>query len=155
MPVSYPQINGFRLSFASIEATFNGSKILGFRSLSYNDGLEIGKVFGAASQKLGTTAGKNDPTGSFEMYMEEGSLLLATLGDGYGKKQFSIVATFAESPVSPPIRVDLLGCRITAVNESHSEGTDALIYSFDIDIMQIVRNGLTIAGVFDTRNLAR
>ena len=154
MPVTYPQINGHRLSFSSIEATFNGTKILGFKSLSYDDGLEIGKIFGAASQKLGTTAGKNDPTGSFEMYMEEGDLFLSTLGDGYGKKQFSIIATFSEDPVSPPIRVDLVGCRIIKVSESHSEGTDALTYKFDIDIMQIARNGRTIAGVFDTRNLS-
>jgi hypothetical protein len=155
----YPDINGRRMSFASIEARFSDQKIIGFRSINYDAGLEIGKVYGSASQKLGRTAGKEDSTGSFDMYLEEWQRLIKKLGDGFGKKAFTLVVQFAELGFGADVITHTLrGVRILKPGAAHGEGTEALMVGNEIDIMQIDYGGeggnaLTLAGVLDTRNL--
>jgi hypothetical protein len=153
MAIEYPLINGRRFSFASINATFDGQKIIGFRSINYDATLEIGKVYGTASQKLGRTVGREDSTGSFEMYTEEAKRLLAKLGDGFGRKAFDIVVQFAEDEGDEPSNHSLLGARIIKVGNAHSEGTDASMMSFDIDIMRVILDKLSLSGLLDTRGL--
>lgn len=97
--ISYPDINGHRYSFASIEATFNGLLFAGFTEISYGNSLAPGDVYGTSSNKLGRTKGKQDSKCSFTMYKSEFENLRLTLGAAgvaYGETPFNITVTYFE-----------------------------------------------------------
>ena len=158
MAIQYPLINGERLSYSAVEARFDGSKIIGFKSLNYDDSLEVGKVYGTASQKLGRTGGRQDSTGKFDMLMEEWQRLITKLAakhprGAFGKVPFDIICQFQAA--DQLITHSLIGCRITKPGIALSEGTDALMVGNDIDVMIIdYGNGITLAGSLDLTNLS-
>ena len=145
-PVSYPEINGHRFSFASIELFMAGSPlpIVGFKSINYSEELEPGDVYGTAPQKLGRTRGKQNASCDFEMYRLEWENLKATLGAGgigYGEQAFNIVVTWSELPSSPIVITDvILGARITKAEFSNSEGTDASTVKLTCNVMRLQTN---------------
>jgi len=140
--VSYPQINGHRYSFASIEAAFNGLLVPGFKSISYNDELTPADVYGTSSNKIGRTKGKQNAACTFVMYKEEFENLRITLGVtgvGYGETQFDIILTYFEVG-QVPITDIIQGCRVTKTSEdSNADSSDALTVSVECNVMRIIR----------------
>lgn len=134
--MDYPLINGHRYSYASIEADVNGKKFYGHREISYSQDLEPGEVRGAHSQLLGRTKGELKAEASLTTYMEEWKELLDALGDGYMEKSFDITVSYAEDG-RPTVTDKLRGCRIKRVEESHSQGTDALAVKIDLHVLWI------------------
>lgn len=146
--IAYPQINGHRYSFASIEATFNGISTLGITSINYGDKLNPGKVYGTAPQVIGRTRGKNEPTADFEMLKLEFENLRQTLGpngdgNGYGETPFDITCAYTESIGTTTDTV--YQARITGADASNTEGTDATKMKVTLDPLRILLNGATIA----------
>jgi len=147
-PIPYPLIQGHRYSFASIEAVFNGLKILGFTSISYEDSLEPGKVYGSAPQKIGRTRGKADPKCEVEMLKlewEQFKLTLGVGGVGFGETAFDIVVVYAELPYAPVTTDTIVGCRITNVKDASQDGTDPSKVTLTIDPMTILHNFVPMA----------
>ncbi len=141
MPIQYPLINGHRYEFASIELNINGSLLSGFKDLSYSDSLDPAKIRGNSPQVIGRTKGTYDAEGSLTVYKEEWAdiLLKLSLGGGYMEVPFIISVVTSESI---RVQTDILsGCRIKKVEDSHSEGNEALVVKLDLDIMVITRNG--------------
>lgn len=137
----FPKINGHLYSFASAEANVNGTIITGFTEISYTQTLEPGIFRGTRSEKLGRTRGEHNVEGSFSMYKEDYNDLIATLGNGYMEATFPITVNYSE--INSPIVTDVLtACRITSEEDSHSQGTDALVIAVDLDILYMTRNGL-------------
>jgi len=145
--ISYPEINGHRFSFASVEAQFNGIPTLGITSINYKPSLSPGKVYGSAPQKIGRTRGKEDSTCDYEMLRLEHENLIESLvatGLGYGEDAFEIIVQFAELPNSPVVTDTIVGFRITDVDFSNQDGTDASMAKVTGDPMRVLPGGRQI-----------
>ena len=140
-----------RYDFSSLEASFNGVIFTGITEISYTQSLTPGIQRGASARKLGRTRGEYDATGSFTMYKEDYSQLIAALAAagigslrGYGELPFVITAVYEEGG---RIKVDKLkGARITNDEDSHSQGSDILVVSAEIDLIEIERDGAKMVG---------
>jgi hypothetical protein len=137
----YPKINGHVFDFSSIELTANGQIFLGVTEINSTQSLEPGIIRGTSAQKIGRTRGEYDSTGSMSMYLEDFREFIAGLGDGYGEVSWDATITFS-TPGTTTRVTKLLGCRITTDAEEASQSTDGLVTAFDIDIMQIEKDGL-------------
>ena len=131
-----------RYDFSSMEASFNGVIFTGITEISYTQTLTPGIQRGASARKLGRTRGEYDATGSFTMYKEEYDELIQALAAGgiatsrgYGEVPFVITLVYEEGG---RIKKDKLsGARITNDEDSHSQGSDALVVSAELDLMKI------------------
>ena len=136
----YPELNGNRFEWASVEIRCDFRRYLGCKSLNYSQELAPGEVYGNHAQKIGRTRGELKPEGSLEMFKEEADEMLFSFGHGYMENVFDVVANYMEGfRISTVV---LHGCKIKKVDDSHSQGTDALTTKFDLDVMWIERNGM-------------
>lgn len=73
------------------------------------------------------------------MYLEEYQLLRTSLGFGFMETSFLILVAYTAFGAN--IQSDqLMGCRITAAEDSHSAGSDALVKAVTLDIMEILED---------------
>jgi hypothetical protein len=136
-----PLINGFLHEFASIEAKANGQIISGFKELSYSHKKEPAKQHGSSAQPIGRTRGQYDAEGSITMYKRFAQDLTNALGPGYMDVAFTITVNYQPDDLQGIITDTLVGCLIKNDEDSHSEGTDALVTKYDLDIMYIKKGG--------------
>jgi len=138
-----PLINGVRYSFASIELNVNGTIYRGVKEISYSQKLEPSPVRGTPAQPIGFTLGEYSCEASMTMYMQEWRELLEALGDGFGMIPFTIVVQYWN--VGQDVKTDtLVGCRIKGVENSHSQGTDALTNKIDLQPSYMLENDKSI-----------
>jgi hypothetical protein len=173
--LSAPLINGVRPSFADIilrlhtsdmdDSLVNAigqqlvgavlpSPVKGFKSISYNDGMEPQLVYGASVLPVGRTRGQYKAEGSIELYLEDFDILsdyIIADGEGLYEVAFDLSLNFATASTSALKKRELIGCRITKATEDHS-GTDAATVKCDLSMMFIVRDGKL--PVFDLGQLA-
>ncbi len=142
-------INGHRYDFSSIELTLLPGKIFtNVQEITYSQTLEPGILRGTSPHKLGRTRGQYDAEGSLTMYKEDWAEFIRLIRvdpqnvtQGFMEASFLVTIIYQELK-SGAINTDILrGCRITSVENSHSEGTDALTVSADLDIMKVIENG--------------
>jgi hypothetical protein len=153
MPVPFPLVNGSRLSFASIEALIASNLFYGIKEISYSEMLEPGEVYGTSPQLMGRTRGQYKSEASFTLFKEEWldmQLALSTagsvLGLGWMEFPFDVVVSYAEI-LGGPIQTDKIrGCRVKKAEDSHSQGTDALVVKVELSTMYVLRNGLPAFG---------
>jgi hypothetical protein len=145
--LQYPLINGNFYSFASIEVQLGVFRTADFTAINYSTGLDVADVYGTRPQKLGTTRGRQTADGSLEMYLRAWELLRLQLraagfaaGIGYGEVRFPIIVQYAE-PEMPTVTDTLLGVRIVKATRSHSDGTDPLKVSLDLNVMRVFEGG--------------
>jgi hypothetical protein len=146
MPILYPQINGIRYDFSTIEANLDGQIFNGIREVTYRHELTPGELSGTRAQLIGRTRGKYRPEGSLTFYKLEYQDFIRRLAarGGYMEVSFDVVVNYQPSPTSADIVTDVLkGCRIKNAENSHSEGEEALIVKADLHIMYILESGLT------------
>ena len=133
-------VNGRDYDFASIELKV-GTRVFPVTAVAYGSPREVAKLFGNSTRKRGRTRGQLDETGSFAMYLSDAQDFLEYLTEEYGgfyedAADFDIVATYGNN--GQPVTTDTLyTCCLTDVQNDHSEGTDALQRSFEIDIIKI------------------
>lgn len=147
--LKYPDINGHRYSFASIEIDYAGLKIAGFKSINYSCSLEPGEMRGSSPIVLGRTRGNFSTDASCEMYRLEFDNLkerLAIIGapfiQGFMEVSFPIIVTYAEVSALN-VTVDVLeGVRIKKCDFSNSQGNDASTVKLDLSLMNVVLNGV-------------
>jgi hypothetical protein len=163
-PIVPPLINGNYFDFSSVKIIIaNGTQITGFKSINYSSEQAPGDVYGTSRQKLGRTPGQHKASGSFELYRPEfadlqfalqGPAFLNSVNAAAGvvpglfEVNFSIQVNFSEAPplginlvsITPTQTDYILGARITKVDQSHSQGSDALTVKCDFDSMMIYYN---------------
>lgn len=148
MAMEAPVVNGFADDFNSVIIKIGPRRYLGFKSLNFADELKPGIVRGTSPMKRGRTVGTVENTASGEMYLREFNELISALVAtnptlGYGMIEFNINVAYAP-PGQKVIQVELRQCRITKASDDGSEGEAALTTKIDLDVMEIVRNGISI-----------
>lgn len=137
-------INGNRYSWVSIGLGIDGADTEDFIAISYKASQEIGKVRGKGHRKRGRTKGNSDSTGSFTLLKAEANRLIKRLGPGYmtGKRDFPITVSYSETGESQIITDELIDCRIIDTDDTRDPGTDAAAVVFQLDIGQILYDGI-------------
>lgn len=154
-------INGNEYSYASIEIWIGGVPYgASFKSINYNDSVEFGKVRGAGNRRVrGTTAGEYSAQGDGEIYLRDFNVLIGALGIaskglriGMSDVRVPIGVSYGE-PGLPVVTDILVGARITGLDSSNSEGTDASVRRVTFgDITEIHWAGvgrLVTPGIFE------
>jgi hypothetical protein len=148
----YPDVNGVRTSYCSIEFAVNGRRIKGVRSINYRESHEIPKIRGTGSHPMGRTRGVVDFDGDLEIYQADWLELLhfLTLGGTVGFAELSnvITVTYAELASPQDTVVDTLrGVRIHSPDSSASEGAEAQVIKLSLSIMDILWGRLVYRGL--------
>lgn len=131
-----------RFEFASLDITIAGAlRALGFQSISYSDTLTPTKVRGTSAQPIGRTRGEYDAEGSLTLLKKDADELRAVLGQGFMEKVFQITVAYAENAGDGVVVDRLIDCRIRGNSNDHSQGTDALTETLELDVMRIMWNG--------------
>jgi hypothetical protein len=142
MPL-YPDVNGVRTSYCSIELAVNGIRLKGVRSINYRETHEVPKIRGTSSHPIGRTRGIVDFEGDIELYQADWLALLPTLTlvgtVGFAEIAHTVSVMYAEL-LSPQDTVldTLVGVRFLAPESSGSEGADAQMIKLTLSIMDIL-----------------
>lgn len=147
--IAYPQVRGHRYSWVSLEVSIGvvaaGTPIVGVRSINWSDELAPGVVYGTSPQPIGYTRGKQTLTADMEILLAEWENLRLGLGGvGFGEVMFDIVVNFHELGIGVQSYV-LIGCRVTKVEQSNSDSTDASVVKLTLSLLKILHNGGPIA----------
>lgn len=137
----FPLINGNRFGWASIILSADDKEYNGFTAIDYEHSLEPGIVRGAGPWKAGRTRGEYDAEGSLTMLRSDWDQMRGSFGAGYLEKDFQISVSYSEDAEGQVVTDELVGCRVTNVEYSHSQGTDALTVSLTLNIMYILEDG--------------
>lgn len=149
--LKYPDINGHRYGFSSIEIDYAGLKIAGFKSINYSSSLDPGELRGNSAVVLGRTRGNFSSDASCEMYRLEfdnlkeklAAIGLATPGQmGFMEVSFPIIVSYCELSAANATVDTLVGVRIKKVDSSNAQGTDASTIKLDLHVMNILYNGV-------------
>lgn len=142
-------INGIRYDVSSYMIKFNGRSLstFGVKSLTYDDGLEPGEVYGTSPQKIGRTRGKYTSEASLELWADESiefEDMIAPNG-GLGEIPFTIEVSISETGRTP-IFDQIVGCRIKkrSMEMPASGGSDGASVKYELDVMFLTRNGKSL-----------
>jgi len=138
----YPLINGVRADWGSVEITINDKIVTGVKEISYTPTLEPGKGRGTSARLNFRTRGQQDFEASVTLFHLEGRELMAALGDGFMEVPFQITVSYSEANL-PAVTDTLVGCRITKVEMSGSEGSDPLVFKLSLSIIDLLYNGVS------------
>ena len=143
MPIAYPDINGVRHSYVSIEFGIDGTKVKGVKSINYKEETEVAQIYGTAALPIGRTRGRVKFSGDLEIYEEEWyKTFLPKLAKngaiGFSEGAWPISVSYAEEAATENTVTDkLIGVRLLSPERSQTEGTDALVIKVTLDIMGI------------------
>lgn len=149
MPVSYPNINGMRMDYSSIEISVGSMKrVLGVKEISYKATVEPGYVYGAHPQPLGRTRGVyGPPEASLTMFREEFHDLLVMLttntvpiaNPGLYESIFDVSVQYADTTFTAGQTCTdrIVSCRVKTPEHSLSQSADALVVKLDLAPMRI------------------
>jgi hypothetical protein len=152
--VQYPLINGVRMDFSSINFAPIGARIVGIKSINYEDELNPGIVRGTSAQVIGRTRGEYNATFDFEIYREDWLDLCIALSKlttasglspsgtapGIYEVSFPITVAYAETPASPVQTDTLLGSRLKKAAASNSSSSEALSLKVEGHALMLIRN---------------
>jgi hypothetical protein len=147
IPLQYPNVNGFAYSWASVEFRFSGAPIVTVQSIDYKAVHRRKQPFGTNVNPLAKTRGQIDNTCKVKILLAELDQFLGALGalditgnNAYGDVFFVTTVKYAE--FGAPIIIDTLnGCTVDSVEQSSSEGVDAIMAEMELNPLQILRNG--------------
>lgn len=143
MAVSYPQINGVRHAWSSVELRVDGDIILGITEIDYKASLDPGEVRGAGSAPIAFTLGNSSFEGSLTILLQEFNTLVSKLGAGWMGKAIEIIVSYDESGSGLSTIVDTIqGVRLTSVENSLSaSSTDPTVRKLPFKALNILYNG--------------
>lgn len=147
MAIPYPTVRGRRYGYSSIEISLvsdNGAEIVvDIIDVGYSDALEEELVYGTDKAPVGRTPGQYAPgDGTLTLNKQAAAAFLDRLGDGYMEKEIDIVVTYSDKDL-PLVTDTLERCRITNIDDSHSQGPGALTEAWTFKPMTVLRNGKT------------
>lgn len=156
MPISlpaYPQINGLRPDFASIQFTpqlpdGGATSITGIKSINYKVEQDPTEIYGTSPLPLGMTRGTAKFSGDVEMYLAEFYALAEAIGADFGSIPIDITVSYSEGAFT---KTDtLLGCRLVSPEASQGQGADALTRKFSLKMLNILFNGVPAVTPYTT-----
>ena len=135
------EINGHEYSFTSIRAsmgTLTGDMI---SSISYDDGLDPGKVLGSDSTPIGMTRGNYDANASMEFHTRRHfQRFLDSLGEFPYEKYFTLTVSYSESNATPVITDEIPMCRLKRASISGSKGSnDAIAVPVELAVGGVIK----------------
>lgn len=150
---TYPDINGHHVAYASIEFAVDGVHLPGCRAINYKTTHEIPKIRGTSAKALGRVRGTEDNDGSIEILKRWEQILLDKISQGgsvgYAELAWNITLTYSEGASPQDMQtVQLIGVRFHSPEDSHTEGPDGLTTTYQMSIMEIIKNG-KIQGLSD------
>ena len=146
-------VNGNVHSYGSLVFKLDGDRYYGFTSVSFNDKRSRKKVYGMnkSHKPRGRSKGKYEVeavkvkgfVSSVQSLIDD---LAARSADGkdYGSYEFSGTLQYIESGETPR-NVEFVRCVVVAVSDSVEETDEGLQTEFEIDVMEILRNGKSLA----------
>lgn len=144
-PTAQQLINGVAFDYSSIEARIDGTPYAGFKSISYDHGLEPGEGRGTRAQVALRSRGKYTAGGSIEVYKYDYQKLITALGAvgarGFMEYAFNILVSYREFGF-PIITDKLMYCRLKKASESPSEDGGVLTVKCDLSLMYVVPGSL-------------
>ena len=147
--LQYPQVNGAKVSFCSMEFKLAGGfSFTGIKSIDYKDGHEFGKVWGNKPTVQGTTRGRVESTGSLEVYRDQSDELLDFLSKlgtrGYSETRFTFTVGYAELGATLTTSDVLPMVRFHSMETSGAEGVEAVTVKLQMHMLgQILWHGRT------------
>jgi hypothetical protein len=143
--LQYPQVNGFKTSFCSIEMkVMGGIQLPGIKSINYGEPLSSSTVYGSSAYPQGETRGQLKGAGSIEVYQDQYYSFINALtlngARGFADGFVPITVTFAETGMIT-ISDFLPKARIHSPDQSHSEGTEALTVKLTMNILMPIAYG--------------
>lgn len=132
MALSYPLVNGFAVSWASLTLKRDGDDEFGFREISWKNAIERAAVRGQGRQILRHTKGDLTPELSITYLLEEFADFRKALGAGYLDKNISYFLSYSEGTFIS--NVEFVGCLIKEEDCSHSQGPDGLTVTVPFDL---------------------
>ena len=148
--IDYPLINGVRHDFSSVRFKLRGVPVTGISAVNYSARKEPGKVYGTSSRLLGKTPGVVDFSASVTVYENEWAYITAALAipsaagaAGLMTESFDIIVQYVTGNAS--LTTDtLVGCTITEIGASHSQGNSPLVRQITLQPMNIKFNGANV-----------
>ena len=141
---AFPDINGVKTSYCSLELGLDGVRLKGVKSLNYRESLEIGMIRGLSSHPIGRTRGQVEFEGDIEIYQADWLTLLPILTVagkfGFSELAHTLFCTYAEIVASPTeVTQDIIeGVRIhSPENSVAADSADAQIVKLSLSIMNI------------------
>lgn len=146
--LQHPIINGEFKSWANIETLIDGRTYSRYKSVKWDDKVEVADVYGAGPLKLGTTRGNVKPGEvTIEMYTDEADDFENALAAKaplrgavrqIGLVHFPLLIQFSDVLAGPISTVSISGCRIIGRSGDYSQGTDATVRPYTLNVMQIL-----------------
>lgn len=145
MATQYPQVNGVRHSWASVEIRLADDIVLGIQDINYKDSLDPTAVYGAGPRPIAFTLGRAEFSGDLSILLEEFNTLITKLGAGWKAVSFDIIVTYDESGSGLSTIVDTLkGVRLSDTDGSNSNGnSDPTVRKCSFKCLDILWNGLS------------
>ena len=138
--IQYPFVQGVRMDPSSVELRLGSpvNLILLFVSLSWKRARTRTKVVLNHPDPVGKTRGKNEYTAALELAIEEYNVVLSTLGQGYGDKQFTMFVNIVELGFLP-VRVQIRGCSLDE-DDGDVSGSNGLTRKIALNPTKILIN---------------
>jgi hypothetical protein len=148
----YPQFNGFRYSFSSVQFNFLGGIadqiVVAVLSLDYELKRERQQVHGTSVTPIGKTRGQVTFSAKAKMLKAEFQSMIDTLAVGdptgnssFGDQMFDVKVSYAE-PIGAgftSLVTDVIqGCTIDSVVHTLAFGPDAVAVEFDLNPLNIL-----------------
>ena len=138
----YPDVNGVRTSYCSIELGVDGLKLQGITSINYRETAEIPKIYGTSAKPLGRPRGRVDFEGDIEMFRAEWNQLLVKLTRngtvGFMELAWPITVTYSEALAPDDTVTDrLVGARFHSPDAPNAEGAEATKIKVSLSLMDI------------------
>lgn len=136
-----PAINGFHYSWASVETAAGVNVTPLIKEINYSTKRERGMGRGSSGRKVLRTRGDEDHEASLVWYREEFDKYVAENGHGFMDKEQDWTVSYAEE--GKPVVVDTLERVVfDSVEGGGSEGTDPSEIAIDLNIMDVLWNGI-------------
>lgn len=134
-------VNTKRFAWGQLVWTMDTTEIKGFRSISFQDGVEEEQTRGAGIDYDGNTVGQymTEPV-EVEYFVQEGMDLVDRLGDGYFFQEFPGVLTYGLPGVAVR-KVEFVDLRIINISDNYQQSVEGLVQSATLRVRRILRNG--------------
>lgn len=138
----YPLINGDAPDFASLEVSIVGDITSDVKEISWKDTNEGSEQFGTSRQKISETGGQYKAEGSITLYKHAAIRIRKKLGNGWMKQRFNIIVNCRLEGFDEVSTAEIIGCKVKGNDRSASEGTDALVEKWDLNVFKIREDGV-------------
>lgn len=147
MSLQYPTVNNKAYSWVSLSLRISGEGLAGARltklikAISFKTSVERGDVRGTDRQTYAHTRGKVTHEASITFVKEEFDALTAEMGEGFMDKPLTLTVSTKEGS-----NVDTHTITASGMKEyggDYSEGTDGLECVVPLDVLRILKNGVS------------